>query len=445
MKEIVFYYASKTNETLNCTTLYHCLINDSNEVVVRDTLNFKTQKLYRANERYQATHDDLIKFRDDLHKHNNEIKQYFFKRKDKTVFKIDVFNHNSTNAAVVNTVLLNSEQKKINSIPKVDFKELVVLENCLSCGLMSVDKTKLEMPLDVHSYDFAKYYLHMMQKIRIPMCAPKYFDLDAINFDSLDVGYYRVKIHCSSKAFMNVFKFNSKHHYNHNTLKILHKFRDKYGITFELLKPDTEFDYNLVWYEDTVELKVLMKGWFAIIEKLLKNCSKSNWLLKTYISQAWGNLSKYKKHYVSKDDSAQYDWDHLANITCNKYDYYANSFENDMYAFIDADDPFAYGGLGRIKPFLTEFSRNYIFNLISEHDLETFVVRIQTDSISFTKPVDFKALGLTYIPILEAKSTGRLVFYNVNSYVHVCSNCGCEYKYNASESHKCIGVCKLPY
>lgn len=441
MRDIVFYYASKPVKELNCRTVYHCLVNDAKEVVILDSKNFKTQKLYRMNERYQATDEDLFQFRKDLHIHNNEIKQFFFKRKDKTVFKIDVFNHNSTNQAVVNTVLINSDQKKINAMPKVDFKELVMLENCLSCGLMSVDKDKLEVPLDVYSYDFPKFYLYMMKKIRVPTSAPEYFELDALDFDNLDVGYYRVKIHCSNRYFMNAFKFNSKDHYNHNTLKTLHRFKDKYGITFELLKPNKEFSYNMVWYEHTVELKVIMKGWFDIIEKLLKECSKSNWLLKTYISQAWGNLSKYKKLYVNKDDSTLYDWDHLANISSSKYDYYANSFENDMYSFISADDPFAHGGLGRIKAFLTEFSRNYIFNLISEHNLEKFVVRIQTDSISFTKPVDFKALGLTYIPIQEAKSTGRLVFYNVNSYFHVCSNCECEYKYSSKYEYSVCGSC----
>jgi len=174
----------------------------------------------------------------------------------------------------------------------------------------------------------------MMKKIRIPTSAPQYFEIDALDFDKLDVGYYRVKIHCSNRYFMNTFKFNSKHHYNHNTLKTLHRFKDKYGITFELLKPDKEYDYNLVWYEHTVELKVIMKGWFNIIEKLLKDCGKSTWLLKTYICQAWGNLSKSKTQYVNKDDSTQYDWDHLSNISSNKYEYYNNSFENDIYLFI---------------------------------------------------------------------------------------------------------------
>ena len=106
---------------------------------------------------------------------------------------------------------------------------------------------------------------------------------------------------------------------------------------------------------------------------------------------------------------------------------------------ISANNPFAHGGLGRIKPFLTEYSRNYMFNMISEHNLEQYVIRIQTDSVSFTKPIDFEALGLTYIPLLEDKCTGRLIFYNVNCYFHVCTECNVEYKYNkgTTTSHLC--------
>ncbi len=430
-RDIVYYYQIKTEHS------YHCLINDSKKIVTTKSIDFKTQRLYRMNERYEATDSDLFRFRDDLQKYNNEIKQHFFKRKDKTVFKIDVFNYNTTNSAVVNTVLLNSDQKKINAIPHVDFRELVMLENCLSCGLMSVDKDQIEKPLDVYSYDYPKFYLQTMRQIRIPSSAPQYYEIDQINFDKIDVGYYRVKINCSNKLFWNVFKFNPKHHYNHNTLKTLYKYRERYGITFELLPPDKDYNYNMVWYELTVELKVILKDWFAIIDKLLKECSKSNWLLKTYISQAWGNLSKYKKHYVHSDESAEYDWDHLSNISNNRYDYYSNSFENDTYTMISADDPFTYGGLGRLKPFLTEYSRNYVFNMISEHNLEKYVVRIQTDSVSFTKPVDFAALGVKYVPILEQKSTGMLKFYNVNNYCHVCDKCGCQYKHNKDKEHLC--------
>lgn len=430
-KEIVYYYHDKSDNT------YHCLGNSSNKVVIRDEVHFKTQKLFPMNERYEATDSDLIRFRDDLHKHNNEIKQFFFKRKDKTVFKIDVFNHNSLNQAVLNTVLLNSDQKRINAIPHVNKRELVMQEQCLSCGLMSVDKEKLNKPIDVFSYDCPKFYLHTMRQIRIPSSAPQYFVIDEINFDKLDVGYYRVKIECSNKLFWNVFKFNPKHHYNHNTLKTLHKFKDRYGITFSLLPPSKEYNYNMVWYENTLELKVILKDWFAIVDKLLKVCDSKNWLLKTYISQAWGNLSKYKKIYVPGDDSEEYNFDHLSNISNKRYKYYSLSFENDIYTMISADAPLAHGGLGRLKPFLTEYSQNYMFNIISEHNLESYVVRIQTDSISFTKPVDFSALGLKYVPIPEEKSTGRLIFHNVNTYFHVCTQCNCKYKYEKNKVHIC--------
>jgi hypothetical protein len=243
---------------------------------------------------------------------------------------------------------------------------------------------------------------------------------------------------CSNKLFWNIFNFCNTHHYTHNTLKLLYKFKDKYDITFKLLKPDEKFNYNFVWYEHTVELKKVFKGWFKIMDQLLKTCSKDNYLVKTYISQAWGNLSKFNKTYETADTIENCDWDHLDNIdSTNRYDMYCYEHSNGIYTMIPSKKAFKNGGISRIKMFLTEFSRGYIFNMISSNDLAGNVLRIQTDSISFNQPVDFPSMGLDYFPIPEGKSTGHLKFYNVNSYFHVCPTCNFEYKHSKHYSHEC--------
>jgi hypothetical protein len=277
-----------------------------------------------------------------------------------------------------------------------------------------------------------------MRKIRIPTSKPEYYVLDELNFDHLDFGIYRVKINCSNKLFWNVFKFNPQNHYLHSTLKAVYKYKDRFDITFELLPPDKEFNYNLVWYEHTVELKVLFKQWFKVIDSLLKVCDKKNWLLKTYISQIWGNVSSFKKIYVSDEESDEYDFDHLDKINVNNpYEYYALEHSGDMYTMIKASQPYKYKGLARVKSFLTEYARNYMMTMICENNLEAFVMRIQTDSVTLTKPVDFTKLNMSYYPIAEAKSTGYIVFHNVNCYRHVCAECHCEYKYDKCAVHEC--------
>jgi hypothetical protein len=194
----------------------------------------------------------------------------------------------------------------------------------------------------------------------------------------------------------------------------------------------------MVHYEKTVELKTLMKGWFNVMDVLLKECSKFNWLVKSLMSQAWGTLSQYKKYYVTKEESKDYDWDHLKSINfTDKYEYYAHSFENGKFTIIEAKKAFKYGGLARIKPFLTEFASGFVFNMLSSNDLAKDVCRVHTDGVCFRRPVNFQALKLDYFPIPEDKTTGTLKFYNLNSYVHVCPECEVEYSFDKKNPHTC--------
>jgi hypothetical protein len=129
---------------------------------------------------------------------------------------------------------------------------------------------------------------------------------------------------------------------------------------------------------------------------------------------------------------SEYDFDHLDHISSEKYKYYSYKLENEYYQIIPTASPFRYKGLGRVKMFLTEFSRNYIFDMISSHDLEKNVIRVQTDGIVLNEKVDFAMLeGLKYYPKHENKTTGLIKFYNLNSYYHICKVCNNEFKYGS--------------
>jgi len=104
---------------------------------------------------------------------------------------------------------------------------------------------------------------------------------------------------------------------------------------------------------------------------------------------------------------------------------------------IEAKRAYTHGGLARIKPFLTEFARGYIFNMLSTNNLAKDVCRIHTDGICMKRPIDFKALKLDYYPIPEDKSTGTLVFHNLNCYYHICPECEVEYPYDKKKVHIC--------
>lgn len=177
----VCYYLKTVNQ--NNQTVFRCLYDGRYDIAEVKSLDIKNCRNFRMNDKYEATDDDIIQFREDFLRFNEELKKPYFKNKDKTVFKVDMLNYNSTNDAVLNNVLMNSDQERINKIPGIDRREFMMLENCLSCGLM--------------------------------------------------------------------------------------------------------YNYNMVHYEKTVELKTLMRGYFNVMDTLLKQCSKSNWLVKSLMSQSW--------------------------------------------------------------------------------------------------------------------------------------------------------------
>lgn len=104
---------------------------------------------------------------------------------------------------------------------------------------------------------------------------------------------------------------------------------------------------------------------------------------------------------------------------------------------IKANKAYQYGGIARIKHFLTEFSRGFVFSMLSTHDLAQFVVRIHTDGICFNRPINFPALKLDYFPVPEQKTTGTIKFMNLNCYHHVCEECNEEFSFDKCNPHEC--------
>ncbi len=431
-KTLNFYYSCLNNQG---QSVYKCLVNDSDNIQAVECLDYRNTRNYSMNASYQETEEDLFRFRNDLKRLNDQIVDKLYHSKlSKKWFRLNVFNYNTLNEAVLNTVIVNADQIKLKDVPKIDFREFCVFNNCLSAGLMTIDKDLLNKPIKCFGYDYSKFYYNIMKKIQIPICAPDYKTIEALNFNKLGFGIYRCKIDCTNKNFWQCFNFNKTHHYTHNTIKTLYQYKDLYGIKFKLLDADEEYNYNFVQYVKTIELKQLFKDWFVIMDDVIERCP-GNWLAKSYVSQAWGNICKFKKIKVDEDHIGDYDWDHMKNINYkNQYEYYNYKTDNGKYQLIKSDDAFD-SVLARMKPFLTEFARLYIFNFISQHGLAGQVIRCQTDGIVFKKKYNFNLLE--YPPIPEDKTTGNIKFYNLNSYFHVCKSCNVEYKYNKNITHVC--------
>ena len=61
------------------------------------------------------------------------------------------------------------------------------------------------------------------------------------------------------------------------------------------------------------------------------------------------------------------------------------------------------------------------------------VIRIHTDSIAFTKEQQFDEKLFK----LEDKSTGLILWKNVNTYHHKCLKCNLSMKYDTLTAHEC--------
>jgi len=105
-KTNTFYYSTLDD---NGDHIYTCLTNDV--ITQRSTLDFKHSKHYQMNASYEATEEDLVRFKDDLIRMNNEILQKpYFSTVSKVWFKINVFNYNCMNQYILNIMLINTQQ-----------------------------------------------------------------------------------------------------------------------------------------------------------------------------------------------------------------------------------------------------------------------------------------------------------------------------------------------
>ena len=118
-----------------------------------------------------------------------------------------------------------------------------------------------------------------------------------------------------------------------------------------------------------------------------------------------GNIKSEKKIIKSESEIELENLDIGLSFNYKENDYQMiNTFEKDnetFYKIVDLSCPYKYKL--RIKSFVTAQARIDIANFSMLHGLQN-VIRIQTDSVSFSKEIN------------NAKSTGLIHFYNVNKY-----------------------------
>ena len=177
-----------------------------------------------------------------------------------------------------------------------------------------------------------------------------------------------------------VFAFSKDDHYTHYSLNFVLLYNKQFGgeIQMEILS-----DQALI-YNDLIDSSDIFYSWYNVLWKLKKEFP-TNKIIKKLASSAWGELQNKKNIWKTEeaiideklDISFDYDAEyHIEEIRIKS--------TGDEYRLVNLKSNI-YEYQFRLKSFLTDFGRVKIA-LIALQNIDN-VVRIQTDSITFDKPI----------------------------------------------------------
>jgi hypothetical protein len=198
--------------------------------------------------------------------------------------------------------------------------------------------------------------------------------------------------------------------YLKESLALAMKHADEYDVTIELVKDDLPNAY-LYNDEDMVTLGSITSEWYDKLTGLRKKYN-DNRLLKHLIKSAWGHLNANNKIYKSMDEVLSEELDIGMTDDCDykilKYNDYG---DRDCYELLNTKSPYKHNI--RLKPWITGLARNLTASIVLQ-DIK-HVIRVHTDSVTFTKKQEFDDPNL----IPEEKTTGKIHWLNVNKYHNI--------------------------
>ena len=431
--QIIFYYYNNGN------AIYVDYSDKKNKVLEMDIKEISKFHSFRLMNGYVNTHTDLIKFKNDMINLRNEIKKVEIKTVLSNKYTFDYFKYFSHVDSVYYFWKSKITNELYNSIEETSKEEFYITNRTNNGGLIILNNDYKNKPVNGYGYDYPKFYPNMLLKMKIPIKQGKTYKLKNVEFGKLKYGIYRAKIKTDNKDFLNMFNFSKENHYISSILNYIYKFKDVYNISFELLKPDKDYNYNaLIYeYEDLIDGEALFKDWYNELIQMPKNQ-----LSKHLLSSILGTLTSFKNIYVSDDEIPNLDITHRGDIEDSEYKIIDNL--DNGYKAVKSNDAYKFS-MARIKPFVVGLGRLTMMRLIIKHKLEKNIIRICTDSLILLAPYDFEKNELKqgtkkkdlYIPILENKSTGYINCHNVLHIFHVCKKCNEEYKYNKNIVHEC--------
>jgi hypothetical protein len=339
-----------------------------------------------------------------------KFKKWSYYLKINHIYSIDITNDD----IIASEKFFFSLCEGYDKLKRITDIEYYYMESCANNAIIYLKKNDIE--INCYTYDRKSAYPNILNSdILIPTKPGNEYTLK--KFGTIQVGYYRCIIESEHKDFNKIFVKSKNNIYCHLSVIFIIENKDEFNITIKLIK-DGEPNAYLYDENDCVELNSITSEWYNKAMEL-KECNKpdksgvKNPYVKSIISSAWGILNQRKKIIKSESEIELQNLDVGLSFDYTQNDYQMiSTFEKDnetFYKLVDLKNPYKYKL--RLKSFVTAQARNDIATFSIKHGLKN-VIRIQTDSVSFSKEINNDDINYS----IEAKSTGLIHFYNVNKY-----------------------------
>ena len=362
---------------------------------------------------YNGTDDDLIRYCNHIKIASDELettKELNHYSYIDPYVKSNGDLYHKTHLSNIEAVFKIKAEGEWNSCDPIDIIEDKWFKACYNGGLQYVNPGDY----DCFGYDFSNYYASILgdSDLKIPTKKGKEHCLTTI--DKLQSGFYRIKITCCDANITKVFSFSKNHTYHYLSVQYAYELKNKhnFNINFELIIDDEPNAY-LYDINDLTKSKKIFSKWYKCILSLKKQFPK-NILIKMLSSSLWGHLSKRNSMHIASDklDTLSGSVSLTDDTDYKIIDCIIQEDGSEFYKLLNVKNPYKYNI--RLKPFITAYGRNKTASMALPH-IEN-VIRIHTDGIVFDKEMSFQAT-LKFVP--ETKTTGRIRFENINSYLRL--------------------------
>lgn len=352
-------------------------------------------------------HEDLKANDEDLLRYVKLFKKWCKQLKEDRYCNID-YADKYCNFAAVSTNYNRRSFKHYKHHEKITTTEWKWFEKCFNSGLQYLSEP--DITKHCYSYDFKQQYPRCMNSDNmIPTKSGTECTIKALR-KHLKPGFYHVRITCDNDNFRKIFAFSKHNVYIMESLAYAIKHADQFDVEIELIV-DGKPNAYLYDPDDMVSLKSINGEWYDFMVRTKSKYPK-NRLVKHMFSSCWATMNAHTKVYKT--------WEQIEKEKLNvgyaggskQYDYeileHRVNGEKEVFSLLDTSRP--YTSNIRLKPWISALARNLTGDMVLQ-DIKR-VVRVQTDSVSYTREQEFEDEGF----VAEDKTTGKIHFRNVNTY-----------------------------